>query len=78
MNDRVKDPVCLMEIGRDQAIEATYFEGERLYFCSPGCYGAFLDTPHRYRGWASDRSAERVAWFLHPRHRAAVVGVSAH
>ena len=55
MIDRVKDPVCRMEIRVDQAVEAAFFEGERVYFCSPSCYAAFLDTPHRYRGWASDR-----------------------
>lgn len=50
MIDRVKDPVCRMEIRLDQAVEAALFEGERVYFCSPSCYAAFLDTPHRYRG----------------------------
>ncbi len=48
---RVTDPVCGMEIRVNQAVEAALFEGEWVYFCGRSCYAAFLDTPHRYRGW---------------------------
>ena len=77
MIDRVKDPVCRMEIRPDEAVEATLFEGERVYFCSPSCYAAFLDTPHRYRGWAVDGARGHAAWFHVPGRRAVAVGGSA-
>lgn len=77
MIDRVKDPVCRMEIRLDQAVEAALFEGERVYFCSPSCYAAFLDTPHRYRGWASDRGRVRATWSHVPWRRAVAAGASA-
>lgn len=55
MINRMSDPVCRGELRPDQAVAAALFEGEWAYFCSPTCYAAFLDTPHLYRGWASDR-----------------------
>lgn len=75
MIDRVNDPVCHMEISLDRALEAAFFEGERVYFCSATCYAAFLDTPHRYRGWASDRIRRHAAW-PHPGRRRVAVGAS--
>lgn len=68
MIDRVKDPVCRMEIRLDQAVEATLFEGAWVHFCSQTCYGAFLDTPHRYRGWSTARGSRHALWF-NPRWR---------
>lgn len=77
MIDRVKDPVCHMEIRLDQAVEAAFFEGEWVHFCSEPCYAAFLDTPHRYRGWASDRIGGHAAWLPAPGRRPVAVGVRA-
>lgn len=79
MIDRVKDPVCRIEIRLDQAVEAALFDGERVYFYSPSCYAAFLDTPHRYRGWASDRGRGhgRATWSHVPWRRAVAAGASA-
>lgn len=77
MIDRVKDPVCRMEIRLDQAVEAALFEGERVYFCSLSCHAAFLDTPHRYRGWASDRGRGHVARHHLPRRSGVVSHASA-
>ncbi len=75
MIDRVKDPVCRMEIRLDQAVEAALFEGERVYFCCPTCYAAFLDTPHRYRGSAGDRGRRHAVGLRFRRRRAALAGV---
>lgn len=68
MIDRVKDPVCGMEIRLDRVLESTLFEGERVCFCGASCYAAFRDVPHRYRGWASDRGRRHSLGFrLHGR-----------
>lgn len=77
MTERVTDPVCRMDIRLDQAVEAAFFEGERVYFCGSSCYAAFLDTPHRYRGWASDRSRGYTVRFMFPGRRVVAHGASA-
>ena len=58
MPDVMKDPVCGMEIGLRDAIASAMTEGQRFYFCCFRCHAAFLDTPHRYVGWAGDPSRQ--------------------
>ena len=76
MIERVRDPVCRMEIRLDQAVEAAFFEGQRVYFCSATCHAAFLDTPHRYRGWEIDRARAHTARLHVPGRSAVTVGAS--
>lgn len=48
------DPVCGMQIASDDAVASTVTEGQRFLFCCSRCHAAFLDTPHRFAGWAGD------------------------
>lgn len=48
MPDKVRDPVCGMEIDPKQATASIQHEGQTFYFCSPACKGAFEKNPSRY------------------------------
>jgi len=48
MADKVKDPVCGMEIDPQQAAAHAEHQGQTIYFCSPGCKTAFEKDPGRY------------------------------
>ena len=48
MADKVKDPVCGMEIRPEQAAAKEEHEGRTFYFCSQGCHDTFTKDPHRY------------------------------
>ncbi len=50
----MQDPVCGMTIRLGDAVASAVIEERRLYFCCLRCHAAFLDTPHRYVGWAGD------------------------
>lgn len=52
MIHRTKDPACGRKINLRDAIASAVSEGQRFYFCSVRCHAVFLDTPHRYVGWA--------------------------
>ena len=54
MLQQTLDPVCGMEIADGSAVASTVIEGRRFYFCCSRCEAAFLDTPHRFVGWADD------------------------
>ena len=54
MLDMRTDPVCGMEIESRDAIASAWSDGEHFYFCCFRCQAAFLDTPHRYAGWAGE------------------------
>jgi YHS domain-containing protein len=54
MPDLMRDPVCGMDIGIHEAVASVATEERHFYFCCLGCHAAFLDTPHRYVGWAED------------------------
>ena len=56
MLDVMRDPVCGMEIPLHDAAASAVTEGRRFYFCCLRCHAAFLDTPHRFIGWAGDPS----------------------
>jgi trehalose synthase len=51
----LRDPVCGMALGRDQAKPATDVGGHPVVFCSEGCKTRFLTHPDRYAhaamGW---------------------------
>jgi YHS domain-containing protein len=47
-SQNVKDPVCGMEIGKDQA-HTMVRRGERqVFFCSEACYNKFNEEPEKY------------------------------
>lgn len=48
MTDKVKDPVCGMEIERDQAAAQVEYQGQIYYFCAPGCKAQFEREPQKY------------------------------
>ena len=48
MADKVKDPVCGMEIYPEDAAAQEAHDGRTFYFCSESCRQAFLADPHRY------------------------------
>lgn len=48
MAEKVRDPVCGMEIEREHAAAKTEYQGQAFYFCSPGCKTAFDKEPTRY------------------------------
>ena len=54
MSEPMRDPVCGMNIGIHEAVASVVTEEQRFYFCCLRCHAAFLDTPHRYIGWAGD------------------------
>lgn len=59
MPELLKDPVCGMAIRLGDAVASATMEEQRFHFCCLGCYAAFLDTPHRYVGWAGDPPRSR-------------------
>ncbi|MBI3745747.1 MAG: YHS domain-containing protein [Chloroflexi bacterium] len=48
MADKVKDPVCGMEINPESAAAKEEHEGRTFYFCSQACHHTFVGDPHRY------------------------------
>lgn len=50
MSERVKDPVCGMEIEKDTAKGPAEHMGKTFYFCSPGCKEKFESEPMKYMG----------------------------
>lgn len=45
---KVKDPVCGMEIDRDQAFGMIRKGGKQIYFCSENCQNKFNAEPNKY------------------------------
>lgn len=58
MPDVMRDPVCGMDIPLHDAAATAVTDGRRFYFCCCPCHAAFLDTPHRFAGWAGDPSSQ--------------------
>jgi YHS domain-containing protein len=47
-SQKVKDPVCGMEIDKDQAFGMTQKWGKQIYFCSENCQNKFNTEPKQY------------------------------
>ncbi len=45
---KVKDPVCGMQIDKDQAFGMTQKWGKQIYFCSENCQNKFNAEPNKY------------------------------
>ncbi len=43
-----KDPVCKMEISREDAAAKSEYKGNTYYFCSEECKESFEKQPDRY------------------------------
>lgn len=48
MPDKVKDPVCGMEIRPEEAAATEVHDDRTFYFCSAACHTKFVNDPHRY------------------------------
>ncbi len=48
MAEKVKDPVCKMEIEVDKAVGRLEYKGQIYYFCSMGCKKQFDKDPEKY------------------------------
>ena len=46
--ERVVDPVCGMEIGREDAVGSYVHEGQEYFFCNPSCLENFRANPSQY------------------------------
>ncbi|MFC1846111.1 heavy metal translocating P-type ATPase [Chloroflexota bacterium] len=42
------DPVCKMEVNKDEAAATSEYKGNTYYFCAVGCKKAFDDNPEKY------------------------------
>jgi len=42
------DPICKMEVVKKGAKYTSEYQGERYYFCAPGCKKKFDEDPDRY------------------------------
>lgn len=47
---RVRDPVCGMDIDPERAAATSEYNGDTVYFCAPGCKTRFDQEPERYAG----------------------------
>ncbi|CUS39508.1 YHS domain-containing protein [Candidatus Nitrospira nitrificans] len=45
---KVKDPVCLMELDPDEAVESEDYLQHRYYFCNANCHETFQLDPEPY------------------------------
>jgi YHS domain-containing protein len=44
----VKDPVCGMQIEKEDAVARVEYNGKAYYFCSEDCSSEFEDNPEDY------------------------------
>lgn len=54
--NRVKDPVCGMEISADRAAATATHKGEIYHFCSTMCKTKFSMNPEKYTNGNQDHS----------------------
>ncbi len=48
MAEKVKDPVCGMEVDKDKPAATSEHMGQTYYFCSPSCKESFDKEPMKY------------------------------
>ena len=48
MGEKVKDPVCGMEVDTDSAAAQSEYEGKTIYFCSSACKMEFDNNPEKF------------------------------
>ena len=42
------DPVCMMTVGEEKAVEKAEYKGKTYYFCGKGCKDRFEKDPEKY------------------------------
>lgn len=47
-NSMAIDPVCKMQVNENSAAGISEFNGEKYYFCAPGCKVSFDKDPEKY------------------------------
>ncbi len=57
---KVKDPVCGMEIDPDQAAANVEHDGETYYFCSDSCHSQFEANPSKYVSTNGEATSEEA------------------
>lgn len=48
MAEKVVDPVCGMQIDKDEAVASLEHMGKTFYFCAEGCKKQFEENPEKY------------------------------
>ncbi len=51
-----KDPVCGMDVDEANPAATAEHQGEKYYFCAPGCKAAFEADPDKYLGGEKKKS----------------------
>ena len=46
--EKAQDPVCLMEVAKDESAPFYEYEGQTYYFCSENCKEQFRQNPGQY------------------------------
>jgi len=46
----VTDPVCGMQVDPKKPGATSQYQGQTIYFCSPGCKADFDKQPEKYMG----------------------------
>ena len=59
MADKVKDPVCGMEIRPEDAVAMEVHGGQMFHFCSDACHKGFVNDPHRYGHPTEEHDGQR-------------------
>lgn len=54
MTDKVRDPVCKMEIQVAAAVDSVTHQGKKYYFCSEPCADQFQANPGRFVNTAGE------------------------
>jgi Cu+-exporting ATPase len=50
----VRDPVCGAKVDEKQTGYTSLSQGQRYFFCSPGCQQRFDQNPQRYAGQGAE------------------------
>jgi YHS domain-containing protein len=53
-----KDPVCGMDVDKQQAAATAEYEGRIYYFCAPACKKAFEKEPEKYVSSATQMGSD--------------------
>jgi len=46
--EKATDPVCGMEVNKEETAATTEYKGQTYYFCAPGCKQMFDRDPEAY------------------------------
>ncbi|MCR4403790.1 MAG: YHS domain-containing protein [Candidatus Acetothermia bacterium] len=63
MPERVRDPVCGMELEEDQAAATYEYKGKTYYFCALSCREEFERDPEKYLGKETEEHRRRRGRF---------------